>query len=170
MNVAEVNDKEIFFFPNFLNMNNCKFIKYGYFSINSVLENSKPSYYAQSVIHQLSKTDRNFVYHIKLLPKFERKISKMTNNGRIYQIHVNMSQNSLPIDQLKSYFLAMLIDIELQKKEIMNSSAIEMSIRSAEIAFSKVDFVDLQSKLENQGWSLEYIYLDPKKNRYNIHY
>lgn len=83
------------------------------------------------------------MYHIRLLPKFERKISKITNNNRIYQIHVNMSQNSLPIDQLKSYFLARLIDIELQKKERMNSTAIEMSIRSAEVAFSKIDFVDL---------------------------
>jgi hypothetical protein len=66
--------------------------------------------------------------------------------------------------------LARLIDIELQKKEVMNTTAIEMSIRSAEVAFSKIDFVDLQIKLEQQGWSLEYIYLDPKKNRYNIQY
>jgi hypothetical protein len=66
--------------------------------------------------------------------------------------------------------LARLIDIELQKKEVMNTTAIEMSIRSAEIAFSKIDFGDLQIKLEQQGWSLEYIYLDPKKNRYNIQY
>jgi hypothetical protein len=52
----------------------------------------------------------------------------------------------------------------------MNTTAIEMSIRSAEVAFSKIDFADLQIKLEQQGWSLEYIYLDPKKNRYNIQY
>jgi len=66
--------------------------------------------------------------------------------------------------------LARLIDIELQKKKVMNTTAIEMSIRSAEVAFSKIDFADLQIKLEQQGWSLEYIYLDPKKNRYNIQY
>jgi hypothetical protein len=63
-----------------------------------------------------------------------------------------------------------LIDSELQKKERINTTAIEMSIRAAEIAFSKIDFTDLQSKLEQNGWSLEYIYLDPKKNRYNIEY
>ena len=143
MNVTEANDKEIFCFPNILNKKNCKFIKYGHFSINDVLENSKPSYYAQSVIHQLSKTDRNFVYHIKLLPKFERKLKAFTNNGRIYKIHVNMSRDSQSIDQLKSYFLVRLIDSELQKKERINTTAIEMSIRAAEIAFSKIDFTDL---------------------------
>lgn len=135
-----------------------------------MLENSKPSYYAQSVIHQLSKTDRNFVYHIELLPKLARKLKAVTNNGRIYKIHVNMSRDSQSIDQLKSYFLVRLIDSELQKKERINTTAIEMSIRAAEIAFSKIDFTDLQSKLEQNGWSLEYIYLDPKKNRYNIEY
>ena len=100
MSVTEANNKEIFCFPNFLNTKHCKFIKYGYLNINEVLENSKPSYYAQSVIHQLSKTDRNFVYHIRLLPKLERRLRKFTNNGRIYQIHLNMSQNSQSIDQL----------------------------------------------------------------------
>jgi hypothetical protein len=51
LNVIEANDKEIFCLPNIFNMKNCKFIKYGYFSINEVLESSKPHYYAQSVIH-----------------------------------------------------------------------------------------------------------------------
>ena len=100
MSVTEANNKEIFCFPNLLNKKHCKFIKYGNLNINEVLENSKPSYYAQSVIHQLSKTDRNFVYHIRLLPKLERRLRKFTNNGRIYQIHLNMSQNSQSIDQL----------------------------------------------------------------------
>jgi hypothetical protein len=71
---------------------------------------------------------------------------------------------------LKSYFLARLIDNELFKKERMNSTAIEMSIRAAEREFAKVDFVALQKSFEKQGWSLEYIYLDPKKNRYIIEY
>lgn len=43
-----------------------------------------------------------------------------------------------------------------------------MSIRNAEREFTKVDFTDLSNKLKDAGWSLDYIYLDPKKNRYNI--
>ena len=43
-----------------------------------------------------------------------------------------------------------------------------MSIRNAEREFAKVDFNHLQNKLESQGWSLDYIYLDPKKNRYTV--
>lgn len=79
-----------------------------------------------------------------------------------------MSQHAESIDILQSYFLARLIDNELMKKERMNTQAIEMSIRTAEIEFSKIDFSHLMQKLTEQGWSLEYIYLDPKKNRYSI--
>jgi hypothetical protein len=61
-----------------------------------------------------------------------------------------------------------LIDNELQKKERINTTAIEMSIRNAEREFAKVDFSNLKSRLEAAGWSLDYIYLDPKKNRYTI--
>jgi hypothetical protein len=43
-----------------------------------------------------------------------------------------------------------------------------MSIRNAEREFAKVDFSSLKIKLEAAGWSLDYIYLDPKKNRYTI--
>lgn len=43
-----------------------------------------------------------------------------------------------------------------------------MSIRNAEREFSKVDFPEFSRKLLDAGWSLEYIYLDPKKNRYTI--
>ena len=50
----------------------------------------------------------------------------------------------------------------------MNTTAIEMSIRAAEKEFAKVDFNNLMIQLESQGWSLDYIYLDPKKNRYTI--
>ena len=43
-----------------------------------------------------------------------------------------------------------------------------MSIRNAEREFAKVDFSSLKIKLEDAGWSLDSIYLDPKKNRYTI--
>jgi hypothetical protein len=51
-----------------------------------------------------------------------------------------MSQHAESIDILQSYFLARLIDNELMKKERMSTQAIEMSIRTAEIEFSKIDF------------------------------
>jgi len=81
---------------------------------------------------------------------------------------MNMSQRANNVDILKSYFLARLVDNELTRKERINTQAIEMSIRAAENKFSKVDFNQLQNELIINGWSLDYIYLDPKKNRYNI--
>ena len=45
LNVAQANDKEVFYLPNLLNLNNCKFIRYGHYSIYEVLANSKPHYY-----------------------------------------------------------------------------------------------------------------------------
>ena len=169
MNVKTANLAEVFAFPNLMNLKNCKFIKYGHYSINQVLEGSKPHYYSQSVLQQIAKTDRNFVYHVELLlPKYKRHFKKFINNDRIYQIHVNMSQRAHNIDVLKSYYLVRLIDNELQKKERINTTAIEMSIRNAEREFAKVDFGLLKTKLEGAGWSLDYIYLDPKKNRYTI--
>ena len=81
---------------------------------------------------------------------------------------MNMSQRANNVDILKSYFLARLVDNELTRKERINTQAIEMSIRAAENKFSKVDFNKLQNELIINGWSLDYIYLDPKKNRYNI--
>jgi hypothetical protein len=50
MSVKSANHQEVFAFPNLMNMKNCKFIKYGHYSINQVLEGSKPHYYSQSVL------------------------------------------------------------------------------------------------------------------------
>ena len=108
------------------------------------------------------------MYHVKLLPKLQRRMSVLGNNSRNYQIHVNMSQRACNLDVLKSYYMARLIDNELAKKERFNTYAIETSIRHAEREFLKVNFQALQAQLVEKGWSLEYIYLDPKRNRYNI--
>lgn len=51
-----------------------------------------------------------------------------------------MSQKAQNIDVLKSYYLARLIDNELKRRERINTQTIEMSIRNAEIMFSKIDF------------------------------
>lgn len=93
-NASEINLKEVFYLPNLMNLKNCKFIQYGHHSIYEVLAQSKPHYYTQSVLKQLEKTERNFVYHLILLPKWQRYVKGIVNNGRIYRIHVNMSQQA----------------------------------------------------------------------------
>lgn len=94
LSVEKANSKEKFYLPNILNRMNCKFIRYGHFSIYEVLASSKPHYYTQSVLQQLDKQDRLFVYHVKLIPKLQRRMKGFLNNGRIYQIHVNMNQRA----------------------------------------------------------------------------
>ena len=61
-----------------------------------------------------------------------------------------------------------LLDIELLKHKEFTSELIANCIRTAEREFLKVDFHSLEQKLRKAGWSLEYIYLDPKKNRYSV--
>lgn len=91
MDVEKTNHMEVFCLPNLMNLKNCKFIQYGHHSIYEVLAISKPHYYVQSVLKQLEKTERNFVYHVILLNKFKRNFKRLLNNGRIYEIHINMS-------------------------------------------------------------------------------
>lgn len=55
MTAQEANHKEAFYYPNMMNKNACKFIKYGQNSIYQVLAFSKPHYYTQSVLKQLEK-------------------------------------------------------------------------------------------------------------------
>lgn len=50
VSVEKANSKEKFYLPNILNRMNCKFIRYGHFSIYEVLASSKPHYYTQSVL------------------------------------------------------------------------------------------------------------------------
>lgn len=69
---------------------------------------------------------------------------------------------------LKSYILVRLLDQELLPFKEFTTEIIENSIRKAEIAFLNVDFHNLEQRLKKAGWSLEYIYLDPKKNRYSV--
>ena len=67
-----------------INTQQCKFIKYGYYGIAEVLSNSNANYYTASVMMQLEKGERNFVYHVKLLPRTQRKFKRFINNSRPY--------------------------------------------------------------------------------------
>ena len=46
--------------------------------------------------------------------------------------------------------------------------ALSEAIRDAEREFVKIDLQQFSQKLKDSGWSLDYIYLDPKKNRYHV--
>ena len=42
------------------------------------------------------------------------------------------------------------------------------AMRKAEIEFSEVDITKVVETLVELGWSMEYLYLDKKKNRYSV--
>ena len=111
LSASEVNHKEVFYLPNILNLHNCKFIRYGQDTINKVLEPSHQHYYTRSVVLQLEKNDRNFVYHVKLISRTARKFKFFLNNDRIYKIHLNINKKASNFDILKSYYFAMLLDV-----------------------------------------------------------
>ena len=70
--------------PNMLNKNYCKFIKYGVHNIGNVLAKSDTVYYCESIIHQINKKDRNFIYHIKYRSSMLTPFNRFYNNGRKY--------------------------------------------------------------------------------------
>jgi hypothetical protein len=83
-NVVDTNQDEVFYIPNVINRITCKYIKYGVNSIYKVLTTNNPKFYAESMVRQLEIKDRNFVYHIELLPLSRRRFSYFFNNNKIY--------------------------------------------------------------------------------------
>ncbi len=41
-------------------------------------------------------------------------------------------------------------------------------IQRAEAEYEKYEVLDIEKELKKQGWSLDYIYLDRKANRYSV--
>jgi len=111
--VKQANSNENFVLPNFLNMKRCKYIRFGENQISHVLTQSKPNYFAESFLDQLSKNDRNFAYHVNFLPRVKRPFKSVTNNGRVHVIHINMKQECNNSDIIAAYFLAHLLDAKL---------------------------------------------------------
>jgi len=95
--MREVNALSNFTVPNFLNWHHCRFIRFGENSISHVIGQSK-NYYVTSLMHQLHKEDRNFVYYIQMLPKRSLPFKAVTNNGRPFVIHLNMKKEANNID------------------------------------------------------------------------
>ena len=171
--MKEINDKQVFQVPKFMNWQHCRFIRYGEQSISQVLGMSQPNYYVTSLMHQLHKEGRNFVYYIKLLPWWKRPFSTLTNNGRPYIIQLNMKNSATNIDQISAFYFARLLDLELAKLYInpekkVDYHSIQNCIRIAELNFSQVDIDEFVRALKEVEWSLDYIYLDRKRNTYEF--
>lgn len=113
MSCYDGNLMEVFYLPNFFNPHYCKFIKFGHRTIGKVLATSKPHYYTKSVILQLEKNERNFVYHVQMQSRVKRKFKKLLNNDRVYQVHLNMNKNATNFDIMKAYYFARLLDQQL---------------------------------------------------------
>lgn len=62
--MREINSQEFISVPNFLNKHYCRFVAFGKKSISQVIGMTNPKYYITSVMHQLHKDNRNFVYYI----------------------------------------------------------------------------------------------------------
>ena len=119
--MKSINDMSTFTVPNFMNRNYCSFIKFGVNPISHVmgmgkpLQAGEPNYYVNSLLHQLHKENRKFVYYVSMLPYHKRPFCKINNNNRPYLIHMNMRKDAENPDQLAAYYFARLLDIELQK-------------------------------------------------------
>jgi hypothetical protein len=96
--MVEINDKSTFTVPNFMNWHYCKFIRFGEKSVSQVIGASKPNYYVTSLMHQMHKENRNFVYYITLLPWYKRPFSDLINNGRPFMISLNMKKDATNLD------------------------------------------------------------------------
>ena len=65
--MTEINDKSNFTVPNFLNWHYCRYVQFGQHSVSKVMEKQATNtkhYYVTSLMHQLHKENRNFVYYI----------------------------------------------------------------------------------------------------------
>ena len=94
-----------------MNRHHCRFVRFGEKSVSHVIGGQSKHYYVTSLMHQLHKENRNFVYYIQMLPSMQRKFCKITNNGRPYVIHINMKLGRKNVDQLSAYYFARLLDV-----------------------------------------------------------
>ena len=81
-----------------MNWHYCRFVRFGQNSISHVLGMTQPNFYVTSLLHQLHKENRKFVYYISLLPWHKRPFSTIINNGRPYIIHLNMRKDAVNVD------------------------------------------------------------------------
>ena len=120
---------------------------------------------------QLQKPDRKFTYHISFLSSFKRQFKFLSNNQRPYVIHLNLEHSASNIDILESYYFARHLDRSLQKKFDRDSLlySVEGAIKESEWHFeNEFDSKRFVQDLIKSGWSLDYIYLEQKKNRYSV--
>lgn len=83
-------------------------------------------------------------------------------------MHINLSASASPTDILASYYFARLLDIHLRKVE-MTHYDIEEAIKDTEDQFcDEVSIEDFCHLLRLKGWNLDQIYLEKRRNRYEV--
>ena len=166
----KINAQEAFCWPNYLNYTRCSFIRYGKLELSDVLTREGKDYYAKSVFLQLHKPERKFAYHIEFLPAYKRYFKRITNNSRPYIIHINLEHGCDNSDILESYYFARVLDRNMSRDDAEHIN-VESAIRATEWHFeNEFDVKDLAKQILKKGWSLDYIYLDAKKNRYSVQF
>ena len=77
-------------------------------------------------------------------------------------------------DILKSYYFARLLDHNLIREQNRQSNQgvsfdqVKSTVEKTEKEFGKHDIKRFLDDFNKSGWSLQYIYLDNKKNRFTI--
>jgi len=95
----------------------------------------------------------------------------LVGNYRPYTIHFNLEKSAKPLDILRSYYLGRLIDENIQNgsSSTLTHDELQFAKRRAEWQLSILDMEnDLIKPLENEGWSLDFIYLDDTNNRFSV--
>lgn len=95
------------------------------------------------------------------------------NNNRSYVIHLNLEHGCSNLDILESYYFSRVLDNNLLDNfnEETGLFNIEKAIRKTEWHFeNEFDSDKLVNEIKENGWSLDYIYLESKKNRYEVSY
>lgn len=123
----------------------------------------------------MQRFNRKFVYYITQNTDWKYKFRyPLAQTRRPYTIHFNMQKTAESRDILKSYILGRLIDYYIQreineKKQTYSQNLINYCIRRAEWEFMLIDFEEeVEKPMKEGGWSLDFIYLDDNRNRFQM--
>ncbi len=92
----------------------------------------------------------------------------MLHNLRPYTININTRKGATSFDILQSYYYARLLDLELLKAGPSWAQELQQATDVAESNFAAVDWTLVREDIASKGFSLDYIYLDSKKFRYDV--
>ena len=81
------------------------------------------------------------------------------NNGREYQINVNLCKGCSHKNKFKSYIFARYLDHELKIESQLQADNIDAAMTRAKQRYEATDFEDLVNRLEEKGWDMNFIFL-----------